>query len=47
MYVPTNARHFRETFYLYDGCQELIQKAMSLAEVTIVSVKENSSRIHF
>ena len=47
MYVPTNVRHFRETFYLCDGCQELIQKAMSLAEVTIVSVKENSSRIHF
>lgn len=47
MYVPTNVRHFRKTFYLCDGCQELIQKAMSLIEVTIVSVKENSSRIHF
>ena len=47
MYVPTNVRHFRKTFYLCDGCQELIQKAMSLIEVTIVSVKEYSSRIHF
>ena len=46
MYVIFIIRFFFEQCAC-DGCQELLQKAMSLAEVTIVSVKENSSRIHF
>ena len=46
MYVIFVIRFFFEQCAC-DGCQELLQKAMSLAEVTIVSVKENSSRIHF
>ena len=32
---------------VWDGCHELLQKTMSFIEVTIVSAKENSSRIHF
>ena len=30
-----------------NGCHDLMQKAMNLNDVTIVTVKENDYRIHF
>ena len=30
-----------------DGCHDLMQKAMSFNDVTIVSIKRNDYRIHF
>ena len=32
---------------VYDHCHDLMQKAMSFNDVTIVSVKENDYRIHY
>ena len=33
--------------YLYIGCHDLMQKAMSFKNVAIVSIKGNDYRIHF
>ena len=33
--------------YLYNGCHDLMQKAMSFNNVVIVHAKENADRIHF
>ena len=33
--------------HLYNGCHDLMQKAMSFNDVAIVSIKGNDSRIHF
>ena len=32
---------------LYDGCHDLMQKAMNFNDVAIVSIKENDYRTHF
>ena len=33
--------------YLFNGCHDLMQKAMSFNNVAVVYVKENAYRIHF
>ena len=33
--------------YLFNGCHDLMQKAMSFDDVAIVYVKANAHRIHF
>ena len=38
---------FKYEPYLYNGCHDLIQKAISFINVAIVSVKGSSYRIHF
>ena len=38
---------FKYEKYLYNGCHDLVQKAMSFNNVAIVYVKENAYRIHF
>ena len=38
---------FKYEPYLCNGCHDLMQKAMSFSNVTIVYVKENAYRTHF
>ena len=38
---------FKYEKYLCNGCHDLMQKAMSFSNVTIVYVKENAYRTHF
>ena len=38
---------FKHEAYLCNGCHDLVQKAMSFNDVSIVFVKGNSYRIHF
>ena len=38
---------FKYEPYLYNGCHDLIQKAISFINVAIVSVKGSAYRIHF
>ena len=40
-------KNFNYDPYLCNGCHDLMQKAMSLKNVAIVSIKENDYRIHF
>ena len=38
---------FKYESYLFNGCHDLMQKAMSFNDVAIVYVKGNAHRIHF
>ena len=38
---------FKNEPYFCNGCHDLIQKAINVNDVTIVSVKESDYRIHF
>ena len=38
---------FKYEWYLCSGCHNLMQKAMNVNDVAIVSVKGNDYRIHF
>ena len=38
---------FRHEPYLWNSCHDLMQKAINLNDVAVVSVKENDYRIHF
>ena len=38
---------FKYEPYLYNGCHNLMQKAMSINNVAIVYVKSNAYKIHF
>ena len=38
---------FKYEPYLYNGCHDLIQKAMGFNNIAIVYIKENAYRIHF
>ena len=40
-------KNFSYAPYLYNGCHDLMQKAMSFKNVAIVSIKRNDYRIHF
>ena len=40
-------KNFNYEKYLYNGCHDLIQKAMSFNDVAITSIKGNDCRIHF
>ena len=40
-------KNFKYKSYLYNGCHDLMQKAMNFNDVAIVSIKENDYRIHF
>ena len=40
-------KNFNYEKYLCNGCQDLMQKAMSFNDVVIVSIKGNDYRIHF
>ena len=40
-------KNFNYDPYLYNGCHDLMQKAMSFRNVAIVSIKGNDHRIHF
>ena len=40
-------KNFNYGPYLCNGCHDLMQKAMNLKNVAIVSIKENDYRIHF
>ena len=40
-------KYFSYEPYLCNGCHDLMQKAMSFKNVTIVSIKGNDYRIHF
>ena len=39
--------NFRFQQKVYNGCHDLLQKAMSFNNFAIVSIKENDYRIHF
>ena len=39
--------HFNYEPYLYNGCHDLMQKAMNFNDVAIASIKGNDYRIHF
>ena len=38
---------FKHEPYLWKGCHDLMQKAMSFNNIVIIYVKENAYRIHF
>ena len=38
---------FKYEPYLYNGCHDLMQKAMNFNNIAIVSIKGNDYRIHF
>ena len=40
-------KNFNYEKYLCNGCHDLMQKAMSFSDVTIVYIKGNDYRIHF
>ena len=40
-------KNFNYEPYLYNGCDDLMQKAMNFNNVAIVSIKGNDYRIHF
>ena len=40
-------KNFNYEPYLCNGCHDLMQKAMNVNNVTIVSIKGNDYRIHF
>ena len=40
-------KNFNYESYLCKGCHDLMQKAMSFKNVTLVSIKGNNYRIHF
>ena len=40
-------KNFNCEKYLCNGCHDLMQKAMNLNDVAIVSIKRNDCRIHF
>ena len=40
-------KNFKYESYFLNGCHDLMQKAMSFNDVTIVFVKGNYYRIHF
>ena len=40
-------KNFTFRLYLFNGCHDLMQKAMSFNDVAIVSNKNNNCRIHF
>ena len=40
-------KNFNYEPYLCNGCHDLMQKALNINDVAIVSIKENDYRIHF
>ena len=40
-------KNFNYEPYLWNGCHDLMQKALIFKNVTIVSIKRNDYRIHF
>ena len=41
------SENFNNEKYLYNGCDDLMQKAMNFNDVAIVSIRGNDYRIHF
>ena len=40
-------KNFSYQNYLYNGCHDLMQKAMNFNDVAIISIKDNDYGIHF
>ena len=40
-------KNFKYDPYLYNGCHDLMQRAMNFKDLAIVSIKGNDYRIHF
>ena len=39
--------YFKDEPYLCNGCQDLMQKALSVNDIAIICVKRSACRIHF
>ena len=40
-------KNFKYEPYLYNGCNDLMQKAMNFNDVAVVSIKRSGYKIHF
>ena len=40
-------KNFNYELYLFNGCHDLLQKAVSFNDVAVVSIKGSDYRIHF
>ena len=40
-------KNFKYEPYLYNGCNDLMQKAMNFNDVAVVSIKKSGYKIHF